>query len=100
MPEYSERVIIDLADNAFILSKINQEGHIIYRSACELDFDSTVDLDTPLGCYDTSLVKAYQKLISRLSEAFGIDSACESSGLSLTVSLKNNQVGFDSLEIN
>ena len=100
MPEYNERIIIDLADNCFILSKISQEGQIIYRAASELDFDATVDLDTPLGCYDTSLVKAFQKLVLRLIEAFGIDSACESSGLCLTVGLKNKQLGVESLEIN
>lgn len=100
MPAYNEKIDICLIDNAFLLTKYSQEGQIIYRSASELDFDATIDLDTPLGCYDTSLVKAFQKLIFRISEAFGIDSACESSGLDLSVSLKSKQIGIESLEIN
>lgn len=100
MPKHNGRVEILHIDNGFILEKYNDHEQMMYRAVCEADFDAYADEDNPVGNYDRAYVKAFVSLISRLSEAFAIDAACESSNMVINIDLVDGYQGMDASEIN
>jgi len=90
MPAFSEKVTIEVIDNGFLVTKYNSRDEILYRSVCEAPFSDTANLETPYGDYDRSMVFAFQALVLRLIEAFGIEACLVSAGMELRMKLVDN----------